>query len=177
MIYPSQITSVLFFTPPPPPRTLLCSVLLWACASALQTLLKSLFGLTLPASFFHQLPSAFSSPFSSFLLDLPRTFTILCPQEMLLLSLLSSYICCCSLNPFMIISCLISIPCFHLVSYQICQSQFFNYFVWIWWGQKMPQVIARYLWNNMLFVFSFSSFFFYKYMYILLLVLHLKLIC
>lgn len=46
MISPYQIiiSSLLY----PPPHTLLCSVLLWTCASALQTLLKSLSGLTLP---------------------------------------------------------------------------------------------------------------------------------
>lgn len=76
MIYPSQISSVLFFTPPP--RTLLYSVLLRACASALQTLLKSFSGLTLPSpdNPIQSVPLASSRPFL-FLLDLPVMFTTL----------------------------------------------------------------------------------------------------
>lgn len=50
----------LFLYNPPPP----CSVLLWACASAFKTLLKSLSGLTVP-----------SSASSCFVLDLPLMVT------------------------------------------------------------------------------------------------------
>lgn len=75
LIHLSQISSVLPLLPHPPPCTLLCSVLLWACASALQTLLKSPYGLTLP-SFVQQSIIKRSLWPLLFLLDLPLLFTI-----------------------------------------------------------------------------------------------------
>lgn len=77
-----QISSVILFTPPshPPPHSPLCSVLLWACAAALQTHLKSLSGSNPP-------PSASTSRLLSLPLDLP-----LMPQNFLLL-LLSDSVC------------------------------------------------------------------------------------
>lgn len=60
------------FRPPSllPPCTLLYSVLLWACTSALQALLKSPSGTTWP----NQFPLLPLGPFL-FLLDLPLMFT------------------------------------------------------------------------------------------------------
>lgn len=77
-----QISSVILFTPPshPPSHSPLCSVLLWACAAALQTHLKSLSGSNPP-------PSASTSRLLSLPLDLP-----LMPQNFLLL-LLSDSVC------------------------------------------------------------------------------------
>lgn len=73
---------LLFSSPPSSPHTLLCSVLLWACASALQTLLKYLPGSTLP--FLFQLVL--------FLLDLPLMLT---NNSLELFLLFSPYFCIC----------------------------------------------------------------------------------
>lgn len=73
---------LLFSSPPSSPHTLLCSVLLWACASALQTLLKYLPGSTLP--FLFQLVL--------FLLDLPLMFT---NNSLELFLLFFLYFCIC----------------------------------------------------------------------------------
>lgn len=94
MIYSSQISSVLFF--PPPPLTLLCSVLLWACASSFQTLLKSLSpSLSLARSFLHSDSPFSSAPFGSpwprlFLLDFSLIITILLSSLWCLLLLFSA---------------------------------------------------------------------------------------
>lgn len=73
---------LLFSSPPSSPRTLLCSVLLWACASALQTILKYLPGSTLP--FLFQLVL--------FLFDLPLMFT---NNSLELFLLFFLYFCIC----------------------------------------------------------------------------------
>ncbi len=72
-----SISNLICFSLYPQPRTPLYSVLLWACASALQTL-RSLSGLILPSSNnpFSPDPFASSQPFL-FLLDLFLLFTTL----------------------------------------------------------------------------------------------------
>lgn len=80
-IYVSNLICYLVYSPlPPPTHSPLCSVLLWACAAALQTHLKSLSGSNPP-------PSASTPRLLSLPLDLP-----LMPQNFLLL-LLSDSVC------------------------------------------------------------------------------------
>lgn len=175
MIYPSQVFSVLFFTPHPPPHTL-CSVLLWACASALQTLLKSLSGSTLPSS---------DNPFSSvafasswlvlFLLDLPLMLTTLLSFfQSVFLFLLYSFICCQSLN-----SIIILILSFLLLAFTWCHNilqepfaasklhLYFGFdFVEDTKGSKWKQVVlSNFTLKAMLFCFDFFVLFLQMYVY------------
>lgn len=87
-----------------PSHTLLCSVLLWACAAALQTLLKSLSGSALPLFANPSVPVASSSSPFSFLLDIPLAFTILyCHSFKNFLLFLSSCIGCYKHRSIMIL--------------------------------------------------------------------------